>query len=311
MVRKRVNEVNTVDDLLNTYRETLKDKTHAPEYITLRGVPGFDVYNISAPFRLGDEHYIAGRVEKRDSERSKVYFFKKNEDSWEVAEEAPIFELQDPFVTFIDDELVFGGVEIFETEEVPGAFKWRTVFYKGETLQDLERIFEGPMGMKDLRLKQLNDGRILVMSRPQGEPGGRGTIGAVIVTSLDEVSVDVINDAKLFDNMCPADEWVGANEVHLLDDQTVGVLGHIAKFDESGDRHYYSMALTLDIETLTPSELKIIAERSDFLEGPAKRSDLEDVIFSGGLIREGNEATLYAGISDAQAQKVTIPDPFI
>lgn len=304
-------KMNTVDELLNRYRKTLKNKAHSPEYINFKGITGHDIYNISAPFSLNKEQYIAGRVEKRDSEHSKVYFFKKINSDWVVDEEAPVFELQDPFVTFIDGECVVGGVEIFESEEDPTVFKWRTVFYKGQSLQDLERIFEGPMGMKDLRLKQLNDGRILVMSRPQGEPGGRGTIGAVIVSSLDELSVKAINGAKLFTSMCPEAEWAGANEVHLLDKQSVGVLGHIAKFDDEGDRHYYSMSFTMDLETLTPSDLKIIAERSDFLEGPAKRSDLKDVIFSGGLIREGNEATLYAGISDAQAQKVMIPDPFI
>ncbi|WP_368646238.1 DUF1861 family protein [Alkalibacterium putridalgicola] len=302
--------MNTVDKLLGTYRETLKEQTKNPEHIIFEGVKGFDVYNVTAPFIINNTKYIAGRVEKRDSEHSKVYFFKNNMNVWTVDDEAPVFELQDPFVTFVEDELVFGGVEIFESKEEPGIFKWRTVFYKGETLQSLERIFEGPMGMKDLRLKELHDGRILVMTRPQGNPGGRGTIGAVVVASLNDLSVEVINSASLFDDMYPEDEWGGANEVHLLDNKTVGVLGHIAKFDKSGDRHYYSMAFTLDIETMTPSELKIIAERNDFLEGPTKRLDLQDVIFSGGLVRSGNEATLYSGISDARAQKVTILDPF-
>lgn len=303
--------MSNINELLNEYRKKLKEKSRNPEYITFSGIKGFDIYNITAPFEINDSIYIAGRVEKRDSEHSKVYFFKQNKNKWEVDVDAPILELQDPFVTFIDGELVFGGVEIFESEEKPGMFNWRTVIYKGKTLQSLERIFEGPMGMKDLRLKELNDGRLLVMSRPQGDPGGRGTIGAVIVSSLNELNVNIINSAKLFDDMFPEDEWGGANEVHVLDDHTVGILGHIAKFDDAGDRHYYSMVFTLDIETLRPSELKIIAERSDFLEGPTKRSDLQDVIFSGGLIREGNEAVMFAGISDAEAQKVTIPDPFI
>lgn len=303
--------MDTVDNLLNKYRDTLKELSHNPEHIIFKGVKGYDIYNISAPFKMKNEQYIAGRVEKRDSEHSKIYFFKKNEANWILDDEAPVFELQDPFITFIDDYLIFGGVEIFESKENPEQFKWCTVIYKGRTLQSLERFFEGPMGMKDLRLKQLNDKRILVMSRPQGEYGGRGTIGATLISSLDELSKNIINSAKLFDDMYPEDEWGGANEIHILDDQTVGVLGHIAKFDKLGNRHYYSMAFILDLNTLSPSQLKIIAERSDFLECPAKRPDLYDVIFSGGLIRDGNRAILYAGISDARAQKVTIPDPFI
>ena len=40
--------------------------------------------------------------------------------------------------------------------------------------------------------------------------------------------------------------------------------------------------------------------------------DLVDVVFSGGLIRKSvGSADLYAGISDAEAQKITIMDPFL
>ncbi|MDZ5001573.1 DUF1861 family protein, partial [Clostridium perfringens] len=38
--------------------------------------------------------------------------------------------------------------------------------------------------------------------------------------------------------------------------------------------------------------------------------DLEDVVFSGGLIIEGNKARLYSGISDAEAQFIEIDNPF-
>jgi hypothetical protein len=38
-----------------------------------------------------------------------------------------------------------------------------------------------------------------------------------------------------------------------------------------------------------------------------------DVVFSGGLVRNIDEgkAVLYAGISDAEAQRITIDDPFL
>jgi hypothetical protein len=59
------------------------------------------------------------------------------------------------------------------------------------------------------------------------------------------------------------------------------------------------------------SPIALIATRSRFLPGDAKRSDLEDVVFSGGLIRNPDgTAVLYAGISDAEAQRLTIEDPF-
>ena len=72
------------------------------------------------------------------------------------------------------------------------------------------------------------------------------------------------------------------------------------------------MVFIINPETRETTNLKLIATRSDFLEGPSKRVDLVDVIFSGGLVRHSNgTATLYAGISDADAQCITIVDPLM
>ena len=48
-----------------------------PRQITFHGVDGYDVYNISTPFTCEGRHYIAGRVEKRDTEFSVVRIFEK------------------------------------------------------------------------------------------------------------------------------------------------------------------------------------------------------------------------------------------
>ena len=58
---------------------------------------------------------------------------------------------------------------------------------------------------------------------------------------------------------------------------------------------------------------EIIASRSIFpLTARPLRPDLVDVMFSGGLVRHGNDtATLYAGLSDVEgAGRVLLPDPF-
>ena len=66
-----------------------------------------------------------------------------------------------------------------------------------------------------------------------------------------------------------------------------------------------------DHETKTYSTVKIIAERIVFKDGPCKKPDLEDVVFSGGLIRKANgKAVLYVGTGDTEAQKIEINDPF-
>ena len=104
----------------------------------------------------------------------------------------------------------------------------------------------------------------------------------------------------------------GLMSLHILNNGLVGVLGHVASFDEAGDRHYYPMVFALDPQTGAFSDMELIAVRAEFLPGETKRPDLADVVFSGGLVRKPDgTADLYAGISDAEAHRVTIEDPFL
>ena len=310
MELKTKQEPLPVDILLDQYR-TKGPRPLESEKIHFEFPEEKDIYNITAPFDDAGRKMIAARVEARDSEDSEVYFFKETEDHrYVLAEDTPVFQLQDPFVTKIHGELVFGGVEIFPKKDQPDQLDWRTVFFRGKSIQDLQPFFEGPIGMKDIRLCELPDGSIAVFTRPQGKKGGRGKIGYARINKLEELTIELIDDAPLFDDLFLDEEWGGANEIHVLGNGLLGVLGHIAKFDEKGERHYYPMVFAVDPYTAAFSKVQIIAERSDFQDGPAKRPDLVDVVFSGGLIRRDDGlAELYAGTSDAEAQKIIIPDP--
>lgn len=298
-----------ITELLTTYRQ--QDIAKRPKKITFIGIEKEDVYNISAPFEFLGKTYLLGRVEKRDSEFSKACFFERlSETEYKLADDAPALNLQDPFFTWINKQLIVGGVEVFEKENEPGSLEWRTVFYQVNSFEDYKHLFNGPIGMKDLRLGQLTDGKILVLTRPQGEKGGRGKIGYTVISSLSELTIALIDDAPLLDDQFLDSEWGGANEIHVLNENTVGVLGHIACFDEEDNRHYYALSFELELTTFEICNPKIIAERKDFLPGPAKRPDLEDVVFSGGLVIDGVSTQLYAGIGDAQAQKIQILNPF-
>ncbi|MCM3090735.1 MULTISPECIES: MTP-1 family protein [unclassified Cytobacillus] len=302
--------VKTCEQLLKEFSS--KEKPVSPEKIIFTGIGDRDVYNITAPFEDEGEPVIAGRVESRDSEHSSVYFFVNRDGEWIPREGAPVLELQDPFFTKISGELVLGGVQIFPHPINEGQLGWRTVLYRGSSISDLQEFSNGPDGMKDLRLVELADGSIGVLTRPQGEKGGRGKIGWTRIPSLNELTIDVINEAPLLEGQFTDEEWGGANEPHLLANGLVGVLGHVASFDEAGDRHYYPMVFALDPQTGGISDMELIATRSDFLPGASKRPDLADVVFSGGIVRNPDgTADLYAGISDAEAQKITIKDPFL
>ncbi|MBC1501362.1 DUF1861 family protein [Listeria weihenstephanensis] len=303
--------MNDITVLLEAYRA--ENTLSRVERLAFVGAGDKDVYNITAPFVVNGAEVIAGRIESRDSEMAEIGFFEKQDLVWVLLANTAKLALQDPFMTRIDGDLVIGGVEVFPSEADPEKLAWRTCLYRGKDLTDLSLFFEGPVGMKDLRLKQLPSGEIAVLTRPQGEKGGRGKIGFCMIEKLTDLTVELVEDAPLLAPHFAEDEWGGANEAHVLKNGKLGVLCHIANFDEAGDRHYYAAACVIDpVTTAMIAPMEIISERADFLPGPSKRPDLEDVVFSGGLIRKvDGTADLYVGISDADAQKRTIRDPFM
>jgi hypothetical protein len=310
MVKLTKNKVKTCSELLKEYEEN-NAIAMQPVKLAFTGVGNRDVYNITAPFEDEGEYVIAGRVESRDSEQSQIMFFVEKDGVWTPREGMPELSLQDPFYTRIGGNIVLGGVQVFPHPEISGKLSWRTIFYKGNCIRNLDAFFEGPYGMKDLRLCELRDGSIAMFTRPQGEKGGRGKIGFARLASLEELTLQKVEEAPLLEGQFIDDEWGGANEPHLLANGLIGILGHIACFDESGGRHYYPMVFAVNPVTGEYSDIELIAVRNKFLPGAAKREDLVDVVFSGGLIRnQDGTADLYAGISDAEAHRITIRDPF-
>lgn len=281
--------------------------------LVFSGVGDRDVYNITAPFLDEGEKVIAGRVESRFSERSEVMFFVERGGQWVVRDGAPVFELQDPFVASIRGELVFGGVEVyFDSDDPHYVTSWRTVFYRGRSIRELKPFAKGPLTMKDIRLIDLQNGRIGVFTRPMPVGDARAMIGYVEIGELDELTEEAMGRAELLYGQFLKVEWGGANEAHLLKGGRIGVLGHIARMDEGNIRHYYPMAFAFHPASGAHTPIKLIAARDMFPDGPAKRPDLKDVLFSGGLHRhDDGTATLYTGVSDAEAHRIVIEDPFL
>ncbi len=279
---------------------------------TFLGVAGKDVYNPSKPFWMNGKEVLAARVESRNSETDStvVFFSRKDAETWEPIPGAPTLKMQDPFVSEINGKQVIGGVETYHRPD--GTLGYKTIFYSGTSLNTLERIAEGPPGMKDIRLVQAEkNGKIYVFTRPQGEIGGRGKIGLTEINNMSELTPELIQSAPLLEQQFAQDEWGGANEIQVLKNGKLGVLGHVARFDASGGRHYYPAVFAFDPSDNTYSPLKIILERSELPLGQSKRGDLQDVLFSGGLKRMyGGMAELYVGAGDAETYRVSLSDPF-
>lgn len=275
-----------------------------------------DIYNPSNIFRYRGKEHLAARIEptgKKFEHSSVVAFFQKEGKSWKPRTD-PIFKLQDPRITWINGEMLFSGVEL-SADDKGEMVIYRQVFYRGKDLDNLVRFFEGPLKMKDICLVNLADKRIGVYTRPTGEKGGRGQIGFTIIDSLDDLTVEKIDEAPLLNDRFPEDEWGGVNEARQMPDGRIFVLGHRAYFDEAEKRHYYPWAFVHDLEAGRLIDLGILAERKDFPWGPAKDFDLEDVLYSGGLMeveessRLGRRMLLLVGLSDTEAGMIEIDDP--
>jgi hypothetical protein len=273
-----------------------------------------DVYNITSPFQLGRKKYLLGRVEPRliESTSQVMLFKKKNSQYWEPEKKFLPFNLQDPFIIKIAGQIILGGVEIVQ-RPTRRYLSYRTVFYKGQSINNLKLFATGPWGMKGIRLIELPNKTIGVFTRPQGEKGRRGKIGFAILDSINELSKRKLTQAPLIENKFTKGEWGGVNQLLVLKNNKIGILGHIARFSKDGkNRFYYPISFCFDQNSGKVSPLRILLRRAELPEGEAKRPDLYNVVYPGGIDREKNGmAKLYAGIGDAESFEIKIKDPFI
>lgn len=305
-----MSHIKTTRQILSNYKSGfIKSKR-----IRFKGPRKQDVYNITAPFRIKRTKHILGRVEPRELEDTTITQFfkkKKNSDTWVPEDGLPSFHLQDPAIKLINGQYVLSGVEVENRPRKEG-LSYRTVFYKGRDLNNLRKFAQGPWGMKGIRLIELPDKKIGVFTRPQGKKGGRGKIGFTIVDSLSQLSPRVFSRAPLISKHFAKGEWGGVNDAVVLNNGKIGVLGHVARFSKDKTlRFYYPIAFCFDPKTREFSTFRLLVRRAELPEGEAKRPDLYNVVYPGGIVRQKDHtAKLYVGVGDAEAYEVTIKDPF-
>lgn len=272
-----------------------------------------DVYNISKKFVFMGKDFLFGRVEPRDnSELSKIKLFGKEKGKWlQDKKFIPLNDSEDPFIFKINQKLILGCVKVKRTEVIHkfnsnSKLNYRTILYDLSDLYSPKKIFEGPWKMKDIRFIELENGSIGVFSRPQGGKAGRGKIGFTITKSIESLSHDDLNNAKLLEYF-EEDEWGGANDVALTKEGKLFVLGHIAKKDELGLLHYRPMHFIFDPINKVGSSIKILFERGQLPEGACKNERVKDVIFPGGFEKnEKGNLEIYLGAGDAESYLVEV-----
>ncbi|MCK9862919.1 DUF1861 family protein [Paenibacillus sp. ATY16] len=288
--------------------------------LIFRGIDGFDVYNPSIPFEWQGKRYIYGRVEKRQEwARSWVRLFEQSgPDEWTLVPDTMIYQMEDPYVSIVNEQLVLGGTHVRYNQGRLDTFYG--YFYKGTDVHDLLYFTTGPDYMKDIRLVQLSGSKIGVFSRPRSEEvrqkyGSESLIGFTVINSLDELSPAVIENAPHIPGLFQKDEWGGCNQAYLLESGRIGVIGHICyKSADSRNQEiwtYMNMSFVLDPQTNQFTDLKIIGTRPCYPEGPAKKPNLTDCAFTAGIeMRPDGKVNLYSGIGDTESGRIVIDYPF-
>lgn len=289
-----------------------------------------------APANVGGNTHLWGRQETSERD-SKIVLFQETEADgrWQIDREVPIFPGQDPFdCGIIQGEHVFGNVVVWPDIDNPKEIHYKTVFrrYKesfaeivDENGEMAEPFASGPEKMKDIRLVDRQNGKIGVFTRPQkANFGGLGKIGYFEINSLDELETALAKydtdteegQSTLIQGICNDDEWVGANQVTLLDDGNIGVLGHIARFrlsdpenpDSSKIKDYYGISFIFDPNTRQASDVKIIITAENFPPVKPNKEDLGSVYFTGGFDKQ--QKILYGSVGDVFGCGVSIECPF-
>src|SRR3990167_8056024 len=126
-----------------------------------------DVYNPAVIVGPNGVEFL-GRAEGRKTPYSTLVIHFLFEDGAWTPQGNIAPPLEDPAVAKIGNEIVVAGVKL-ERDIRTASAEFKTVFYKGSTLDDLKKLGEeSPLGMKDVRfteLKVLKKG-IAVYTRP-------------------------------------------------------------------------------------------------------------------------------------------------
>lgn len=295
-------------------------KIYESTKLIFKGVGDMDVYNCSIPFIKNGKSYIYGRVERRDEWANSIVRLFENcgMDEWTLVPDSMSYQLEDPYIAFIDSDLVLGGTHVRKQLNVVDSYFG--YFYKGRELDHLTYFTTGPDYMKDIRLVKMDGTKIGVFSRPRGEHirkeyGCESLIGFAVINSIDELSADVITNAKIIPNLFDNDQWGGCNQAYLLDNGLIGIIGHkcYRADNEEGQEilTYMNFSFVYDPEKHEAIGEKIIGTRNCYPDGPAKMPNLPDCAFTSGIVmRDDGKVDLYSGISDCEQGRIVIDYPF-
>lgn len=316
------------------------------EIVKVEGIGGNIAFN---PFPLGNGIVVC-RIEDPESDwlnrvhnRPGPYnphsrFFREDGDRLIPLEGAPVFDLEDPFGTWIIDEqkqpqLLFGGVRVnFNAEGGP---RIRTELYLAPRIYDLapeKQPIASVDDMRDIRFAQSQAGDIVMLPRLTTGAAYPGSISYARIT-LQELKDPqhfkaIIANSALLRFSLPAGVRLGANAAYSepwkptsgREKELIHIVCHSSEADPYTDAqgkliendfingiiHYRAYDGYLDPENPTATiQLRELARSSNFpvLPGSIKGPRYKDVVFPGGIA----STTLYAGLGDRSVVRIDIP----
>lgn len=293
-------------------------KVYDSALLQFDGADGFDVYNCSLPFTGGDgKKYIYGRVEKPDEwANSVVWLFEETgKDRFCRVKDSTVYQLEDPFLQRIHGQLILGGTHVRKSRGKIDTYYG--YFYRGSEAR-MTYFTTGPDCMKDIRLVELEDGRIGVFSRPRRGTytgGAQSQIGFTVIDSIEQLDAEVISNAPYLHGIIGSGEWGGVNQAYLLESGRIGIIGHMSYEDRDNTggilQIYVNTAFVLNSDMTTVTEPAVIGTRFCYPAAAPKLPRLADCCFTTGIIPRGDgKVDLYSGVGDSREGRITIDNPF-
>lgn len=300
------------------------------------------VYNLSAPIWIDHEFrpvnhpgrlLLSGRIEPLDNEFNSFsgFFLVRDNGKLEFIDELPIFQLQDPDLSVIENngeyEVVFGGVKIFpklkigKHEDITG---YQTEMYRAKSLKDIEKghFFSGKGHEKDMRIRQI-DNDIYITRRPESysldEDGNITWIKNVGLSgpfhSLEEITTENLANNTILLNMFHESSWGGIDGLYKLENKDLGIFGHVGweSKDEGGRKKnyiFYTSSFNPLTHKITVPE--IVGSSYDIPQVEPKPVDIENpgllrnVVFGRSGYVSGNKIEVYGGAGDRHPLRMII-----
>ena len=314
-----VNNIKPIEELISNHEHS---KKIMQKNLLVFDIHGYDVYNCSLPFEFEGKTYVWGRVEKREEwATSMTMLFEKSENGTFVRTAGvEALPLEDPFLVKIHGEYVLGGSHV--VKECGLIKTYYVYFYRGKSPFSLRYFTTGPDYMKDIRLVELEDGRIGVFSRPRcqaimDEYGTESQIGFTIINTLDELSAQVIESAEYIPGIFAPKEWGGINQAISFGNGKIGLIGHQCyNLFKDGNEYpvYVNTCILYDYKNKSIHDKKVIGVREDYPDTESKLKTLCKCAFTTGILfkdgDDGDSVELYSGLSDVGQGMIVIPNPF-